>query len=96
LAQPTIEEREDKMPNYPASERPGGNPNRENHSSSEDSQGITILQKYFPDQATRSRSAFSKENFDTYRGMLQLRELLRGGQISKSDYEAAKTELLFD
>ena len=84
------------MPNIRASGKPGDTPNRDNKPPGEDSQGYTVLKKYFPEEAARSRTAFSKENFDTYRGMLQLRELLRGGQISKADYEAAKNELLFE
>jgi hypothetical protein len=38
----------------------------------------------------------STKELDAYRGMIRLRELLRGGRISKAEYEAAKIELLFD
>lgn len=69
----------------------------DDHSNYQDeSQGYQILSKYFRTEAAQSNSAFSKKNFDTYRGMIQLRELLRGGEITKSDYEAAKHELLFE
>jgi hypothetical protein len=48
------------------------------------------------EQGDSSNPGYMIGKVDPYRGMLRLREMLRGGKITKSEYEVAKIELLFE
>ena len=56
--------------------------------------GHVILQSLVGRAAMRGRMTNSRRHFDTYRQLKQLKELLKGGQITLEEYEAIKIELL--
>ncbi len=56
--------------------------------------GHVILQSLVGRSGMRGRMTNSRRHFDTYRQLKQLKELLKGGQITIEEYEAIKIELL--
>ena len=56
--------------------------------------GHIVLQSLVGRSAMLGRMTHSRRHFDTYRQLKQLKELLKGGQITLEEYEVIKIELL--
>jgi hypothetical protein len=59
-----------------------------------DNRGQIILQKLLGRVGMNGRSRISRKRFDTYRHLKQLKEMLKGGQITLEEYEQIKIKLL--
>ena len=60
----------------------------------QDNRRHITLKYLFGRAGMNGRSRNSRKRFDTYRHLKQLKEMLKGGQITLEEYEKIKIELL--